>query len=228
MFCRTQDIFKNTPAGRAFLTTLDNYYAAAAAGGGGGTGDDDDQGEGDYIDHLQQPNNTKKRKVPTAPHQAHNVAEALPDDDQSGDRPAATKLEADDGEPAAVAAAPGGGRRKAKASAATIAGLQRKDMLKTRKRQLAAVLGAITGGDELALDQALVAHYPAVPGATYGIPKPAEYIPMRAKRMRRARLAWAAEPVAQAVAMAESDFMFESTTACEFPRGRERLFLPIH
>lgn len=27
---------------------------------------DDADGEGDYTDHLQQPNNTKKRKVPTA------------------------------------------------------------------------------------------------------------------------------------------------------------------
>ncbi|KZV80133.1 hypothetical protein EXIGLDRAFT_845835 [Exidia glandulosa HHB12029] len=205
------DIFKNTPAGRAFLSTLDNYYAAAAATSG--TLDDDDQGEGDYIDHLQQPNNTKKRKVPTAPHQAHNNGENLPDDDQSGDRPATTKLDADDGEPAAVAAAAAGGRRKARVSAATIAGLQHKDMLKTRKRQLASVLGAITNGDELALDQALVAHYPNIPGATFSIPQPVEYIPVRVKRQRRRKLLLSSEPVAQAIAMAEGDFTFEAPSS---------------
>jgi hypothetical protein len=30
----------------------------------GGGRDDEEQGEGDYVDHLQQPGNTKKRKVP--------------------------------------------------------------------------------------------------------------------------------------------------------------------
>ena len=49
-------------------------------------------------------------------------------------------------------------------SAATRAGLQHKEVLKSRKKQLAAVLGALSHGDTLALDQALSARYP------YGLP----------------------------------------------------------
>ena len=54
--------------------------------------------------------------------------------------------------------------RKLKMSAATRAGLQHKEVLKSRKKQLAAVLGALSHGDTLALDQALSARYP------YGLP----------------------------------------------------------
>ena len=112
-------------------------------------------------------------------------------------------------------------RRKARASAATIAGLQHKDMLKTRKRQLAAVLGAISGGDDLALDQALAARYPNVPGAAFSTPKPADYIPFRAKRQRRRKflLAPAASAAAEqdegATLPPEGDFDFEIHSACE-------------
>jgi len=52
------------------------------------------------------------------------------------------------------------GQRKSKLTAATLAGLQQKEMLKTRKRQLTAVLGALSHGDALALDQALSTNYP--------------------------------------------------------------------
>jgi len=137
--------------------------------------DDDDQGDGDYIDHLQQPGNTKKRKVPSAAHQVP------PDDrspggldDEAPSRPALARLD-HDGEPSVTTAALVPLRRK-KTSHATLAGLQHKEMLKTRKRQLAAVLGAVTHGDTLALDQALAARYPSVPGATLTTPKPIDYV----------------------------------------------------
>lgn len=52
--------------------------------------------------------------------------------------------------------------RQGRMSRATRAGLQHKEMLKSRKRQLAAVLGALSHGDTLALDQALSASYPFV------------------------------------------------------------------
>jgi hypothetical protein len=55
-------------------------------------------------------------------------------------------------------------RKRGKLTAVTLAGLQHKEMLKTRKRQLAAVMGALSHGDTLALDQALSASYPLVGG----------------------------------------------------------------
>lgn len=55
-------------------------------------------------------------------------------------------------------------RKRGKLTAVTLAGLQHKEMLKTRKRQLAAVMGALSHGDTLALDQALSTNYPLLPG----------------------------------------------------------------
>ncbi|EJD43719.1 hypothetical protein AURDEDRAFT_114525 [Auricularia subglabra TFB-10046 SS5] len=208
-----EEILKNTSAGRAFLSTLDSFYNAAAAAA---AADDDEQGEGDYIDHLQQPNNTKKRKVPTAPHQQHNPSDSPQDDDPQGDRGAGQKLESEDGEPAAAAAmgAGSGARRKVKASAVTVAGLQHKEMLKTRKRQLSSVLGATAPADDLALDQALAARY-AVPGAAFSTPRPAEYVSSRPRRPRRKKplLLLPAPPAEQTVAMVEGDFEFTSQSA---------------
>jgi hypothetical protein len=51
-------------------------------------------------------------------------------------------------------------QKKGKLTAATLAGLQHKEQLKARKRQLAAVMGALSHGDTLALDQALSFNYP--------------------------------------------------------------------
>jgi hypothetical protein len=57
-------------------------------------------------------------------------------------------------------------QKRGKLTAATLAGLQHKEMLKSRKRQLAAVMGALSHGDTLALDQALSASYPLIGGLT--------------------------------------------------------------
>ncbi len=54
--------------------------------------------------------------------------------------------------------------KRGKLTAVTLAGLQHKEMLKSRKRQLAAVMGALSHGDTLALDQALSTNYPLVGG----------------------------------------------------------------
>lgn len=77
-----QDFLAGTakPGGGGASPNLDSlefgvHLAAAAAaaaaagvglglGGGRGVDEDDEHGDGDYIDHLQQPGNTKKRKVP--------------------------------------------------------------------------------------------------------------------------------------------------------------------
>ena len=164
----------------------------------GSEGADEDYGEGDYVDHLQQHGNTKKRKVPAnmsgGGRHGHrgdtgsgDNSGADDDDGQGGfggtgglgetsrgiptgrsseyDRPS----QSDDQPPFSPTSSSGSTLsllpgRKMKMSAATRAGLQHKEVLKSRKKQLAAVLGALSHGDTLALDQALSARYP------YGLP----------------------------------------------------------
>ena len=164
----------------------------------GSEGVDEDNGEGDYVDHLQQHGNTKKRKVPAnisgGGRHGHrgdtgsgDNSGADDDDGQGGfggsgglgeitrgiptgrpfeyDHPS----QSDDQDPASPSTTSGSTLsllpgRKPKMSAATRAGLQHKEVLKSRKKQLAAVLGALSHGDNLALDQALSARYP------YGLP----------------------------------------------------------
>ncbi|KAF9785243.1 hypothetical protein BJ322DRAFT_1062168 [Thelephora terrestris] len=161
-------------------------------------GADEDYGEGDYVDHLQQHGNTKKRKVPAnmsggGRHGHRGDAgsgdnSGADDDDgqggfggtgglvettrgiptgrsfeydhpsQSGDQPPFSPTSSSG---SILSLLPG---QKIKMSAATRAGLQHKEVLKSRKKQLAAVLGALSHGDTLALDQALSARYP------YGLP----------------------------------------------------------
>ncbi|KAJ6568376.1 hypothetical protein DFH09DRAFT_1467334 [Mycena vulgaris] len=103
-----------------------------------GDGDDGEDGDDDSMEHLQQPGNTKKRKVPTN-------ASASPGHDPPSSSPFS-----------------GFGIRRGRPPPITLAGLQHKETLKSRKRQLAAVLGALSHGDTLALDQALSANYPFV------------------------------------------------------------------
>ncbi|EGN95117.1 hypothetical protein SERLA73DRAFT_187432 [Serpula lacrymans var. lacrymans S7.3] len=130
--------------------------------------EEDDRGEGDYVDHLQQPGNTKKRKVPanaSASLQGHDIGL---DHLGSEEEPFLGAGVLTSGRPdqnvtdnAVVAPLPGIlPQRRGKMTASTLAGLQHKEMLKYRKRQLAAVLGALSHGDTLALDQALSSHYP--------------------------------------------------------------------
>ncbi|KAJ7065404.1 hypothetical protein C8F01DRAFT_1125511 [Mycena amicta] len=109
----------------------------------------DDADDDDGIEQMQ-PGNTKKRKVPT---NASAIAHDPPDNEPTMTAP----------EPPTEPAPPqwnGLGIRKGKPPRITHAALQHKETLKTRKRQLAAVLGALSLGDTLALDQALSAHYP--------------------------------------------------------------------
>lgn len=156
-------------------------------GGGGHHEEDDSYGDGDYVNHLQQPGNTKKRKVPA------NVSVSQRDDADSSDHtqdegeerdmPFGRAVEYDDVESsspscldrlgyphlnygyqqvsphASMVPTLYHGAKRGKLTAATLAGLQHKEMLKTRKRQLAAVLGALSHGDTLALDQALSMSY---------------------------------------------------------------------
>lgn len=128
---------------------------------------DEDNGEAGYVDHIQQPGNTKKRKVPANLAVSGNGDEAGEgaegDEEEVTDRAIPTgrpEHEYDYGGGGYGQGYLGGGQKRIRLPKATLAGLSHKEMLKTRKRQLATVLGALTHGDTLALDQALSANYP--------------------------------------------------------------------
>ncbi|KAI0339416.1 hypothetical protein BDW22DRAFT_1400151 [Trametopsis cervina] len=152
-------------------------------------GYEEDGGEGDYLDHFQQPGNTKKRKVPAnlaAMGPGHDLGGS--GDDEATDRAIPTGRP--DHEYDAGALYPYGGLvHKKRMSRATLAGLKHKDMLRSRKRQLAAVLGALTHGDTLALDQALSANYPFARGGLPADIPGHEPIRMRLSRRPGSRLA---------------------------------------
>ena len=144
---------------------LSAVYQRFAEGLGSGK-QDEDHSEGDYTDHLQQPGNTKKRKVPANVSGSVNgreVSMPLGAEEEMGENVLSTGRPDQDldilvAPPSSVAQL----QRKGKISPSTLAGLQHKELLKHRKRQLAAVLGALSLGDALALDQALSTHLPFV------------------------------------------------------------------
>ncbi|KAK2462234.1 hypothetical protein APHAL10511_005730 [Amanita phalloides] len=171
--------------------------------------EEDGQGDGDYIDHLQQPGNTKKRKVPA------NASVTQREDVESVDHmqeEGEERVVEDESETSSVERSASGGVgyqhphpypmsphaslvptmyhgwRRGKLTAATLAGLQHKELLKTRKRQLAAVLGALSHGDTLALDQALSVNYPSEEVKKLGSDPPRVRLSKR-RAVRMARMA---------------------------------------
>ncbi|KAJ7623773.1 hypothetical protein FB45DRAFT_1061644 [Roridomyces roridus] len=166
-----QEIFNRTPE------MMNRGDASYGGGGGSGDGDDGEDGDDDGMEHLQQPGNTKKRKVPTnasgSPgHGGHDAGDA-----QSGGEDEPTERGIPTGrpddtidvfQPPSTSPFNGLGIRRGKPPRITLAGLQHKETLKSRKRQLAAVLGALSLGDTLALDQALSANYPFIGGPGFG------------------------------------------------------------
>ena len=111
-------------------------------------------------------------------------------------------------------------RRRGRLTKAMVAGIQHKEMLKNRKRQLAAVLGALTHGDTLALDQALSANYPF----TLGLAGDQDPPRVRLSRRRAAVLARAfkafesAHPDAGRVPLvAGAEFTYVCPSASESP-----------
>jgi hypothetical protein len=132
---------------------------------GGEDEEDEEDGrahDGDFVDHLQQPGNTKKRKVPTnmTGSRHHDPGE---EDGDIGDLTTAAPPDGrNDGAgfnyPNSSASYSSSNAhssshflRKGKLSAVTRAGLKHKEMLKARKRQLAAVLDALCLGNTFAL-----------------------------------------------------------------------------
>ena len=110
-------------------------------------------------------------------------------------------------------------QKKGKLTAATLAGLQHKERLKARKRQLAAVLGALSHGDTMALDQALTFSYSFASHS-------GEPLKVRKSKRRTVRLARAMNILMQrpdrkhqhpdAVPFPESDFTFRYPSLSEY------------
>lgn len=113
----------------------------------------------DYGDHLQQPGNTKKRKVPANVNGSTGRREVSPP--PSVDVPAlAGQRDPGPDIPVAALSPATQAPRRGKISLSTR--LQHKELLDDRKRQLTAVLGALSLDDTLALDQALSTYIPSV------------------------------------------------------------------
>lgn len=216
-------------SGLGFLKDLDSHASSIDFGAGYGTSgreEEDEHGEGDYIDHLQQPGNTKKRKVPanaaSSPRGNDAGAGHAAGQDEPTDRGIPTGRPEHD--PVEVIHPPPTfgmlGQKKGKLTAATLAGLQHKEMLKSRKRQLAAVLGALSHGDTLALDQALSANYPFASSGFDDL-KNSEPPRVRLSRRRVSRLARAVRLNRKprhpdAVPMPACDFTFVCPSASEW------------
>ncbi|EPQ56662.1 hypothetical protein GLOTRDRAFT_138329 [Gloeophyllum trabeum ATCC 11539] len=194
-------------------------------------GEEDEQGDGDYVDHLQQPGNTKKRKVPAnAQGSAHRGLDASPaqsgEEEELPDRGAARGDAADVAElERAGTPAPGAlslAQKKGRLSKATKVGLAHKELLRHRRRQLSAVLGALSLGDTLALDQALSANYPFANRAPGGDPKSTPPPKVRPSRRKAARVARALRVLKENVpaalqrqerALPEAEFTFDCHSA---------------
>ncbi|KAI0077765.1 hypothetical protein K474DRAFT_1051294 [Panus rudis PR-1116 ss-1] len=228
---------------RARMNEASGNLSGRSGSGSGNGGHDEDNGDGDYIDHLQQPGNTKKRKVPAnmagAPHGPESGSGSGAEDEPT-DRAIPTgrtdqeydaiglqnsaSLSSLGGPGAGSGGGPGGGGigisgRRGRLSRATLAGLQHKEMLKSRKRQLAAVLGALSHGDTLALDQALSTTYPFAQGGVNHEAAANSVYKVRPSKRRGARLALAykdfysqlyshAQDVSPRKPLPEADFTF--------------------
>ncbi|KAI6001223.1 hypothetical protein EDD15DRAFT_2477700, partial [Pisolithus albus] len=169
---------------------------------------DEDHSEEDSMDHLQQPGNTKKRKVPVNMSGSASWPE-LPLRGEGNITDGAFSMGRLDQDldffvaPSSVSQT----TRKGKISPSALAGLQHKELLKHRKRQLATVLGALSLSDTLALDQALSTHIPfvnAMPDAPFDSPK------VRLSHRRGPRLARAAK----------AEGLSDASTKATFPTAR--------
>jgi len=180
-----------------------------------GAGADDDLSEGDSTDHVQQwqHGNTKKRKVPAnmgARAAGRERSLSLGGSEEEEDTTTTTTMMVgfagrrwaghnDNDIDGVLAATPPllsslppaqVAPRKGKISPSALAGLRHKELLRQRKRQLAAMLGALSLGDTFALDQALSTHIPFVSTTRSG--PDSDVHKVRLSRRRGPRLARAA------------------------------------
>jgi hypothetical protein len=164
---------------------------------------EEDQSDGDCADHVQQPGNTKKRKVPvnmSGSAQGREAESQIDVEEEILDGLTQLNGRAKPGLDLFATVPPSVTQpvRKGKITPSTLAGLKHKELLKHRKRQLVAVLGALSLGDTLALDQALSTHFPfttSMPNSNSDPPK------VRLSRRRGPRLARAARARAHAASV---------------------------
>ncbi|KAF8605816.1 hypothetical protein BDV93DRAFT_521180 [Ceratobasidium sp. AG-I] len=127
---------------------------------------DDPDAEGDYADQLQQPNNTKKRKVPAAAN-AHAVrelgADSLDDEklDDTISHPPRVNLSGKNAEGMSSDIHDLPTTRPRKHSPVTLATLRLKELLRARRKMMDAVIR--DNIDDLALDFALSAPFAHTP-----------------------------------------------------------------
>ena len=168
------------------LSTVYRQMATSTAGSGvQAARQDDDLSEGDSTDHMQQHGNTKKRKVPANMACAGGGRERGSDEEGHLDvlAAAAAATASPSLSPPPILPSASQGPRKGKISSSALAGLQHKELVRQRKRQLAAVLGALSLGDTFALDQALSTHIPFVST----MEGPEAYSDVRKARLSRRR-----------------------------------------
>ena len=193
-----------------------------------GRGEDEENGEVDYADHIQQPGNTKKRKVPANLGASGHGSEQ--GEDGEGDEEEMTDRAIPTGRPDNEYDSDGGGyghgysgtstayQKRFRVPKATLAGLSHKEMLKSRKRQLATVIGALTHGDTLALDQALSANYPFASSGIAADLQNRNIIRVRRSRRPVSRLARAFKSFYQSLA--------QDTPRYPFPEAEFILVVP--
>jgi hypothetical protein len=160
--------------------------------------DDEESVDGDYVDHLQQPGNTKKRKVPQPPAASYQNERTEQDPDwvnRDGLEPSEYPAQ-DDGRllhPPTDSAILSLSKQKHKHSRATQACIRHKELVKMRQRQLTTVLGTVQSSNPIALEQALASAQPFLKSDPYGLLKDAYRIrpslrPSRKAARRAARL----------------------------------------
>ncbi|TFY69431.1 hypothetical protein EVJ58_g445 [Rhodofomes roseus] len=184
-----QELFAKDPIAPS-STLIDLGGGTFGMGDFRGGQDEDELGDGDYMEHLQQPGNTKKRKVPAnmsgGMHGRDSGGNSGAEDEPS-ERGVPTGGRSDreydaTGDRHGALASSALAHRKGRLPKATLAALQHKELLKMRKRQLQAVIGQLAQqGDTLALDQALSANYPFARLSLSDRPPP----PLRVRLSRR-------------------------------------------
>ena len=179
------------------------------AGSGDNSGVDDDDGQGGFGGSGSLGGNS--RGIPTGRPFEHDHPPQF--DEQDPPSPITTSG-------STLPLLPG---RRLKMSAATRAGLQHKEVLKSRKKQLAAVLGALSHGDTLALDQALSARYPyGLPGELKGTLVPPKTRLSKRKGSRvlrelRAKNLNGTKNTNAAFPSSDFSFVHESASKCQVP-----------
>jgi len=207
-----------------------SLYASAVAAAAAHTGpipnlplppEDDDNGESDYVDHLQLPLNTKKRKVPGL----HNRSLALSDSANGGggDGPhdtsegglllAAHRRMADG--PENVFSSTTGmtphapSKRNTRGSQVTLAALQQKEVIYSRKRHFATVLQGMDDMSQLALELALLGRYSLLDGLDTKAP------PLRGARRANRLASKENQAPSSDPSVPTCDFTFAYHSTCE-------------